>query len=129
MSSQTKFLESNKNSIEWRFVGPNLSNCFDSSVSNEKLESYSHDKYALMDVCQIRAVMDETIIIKITNLGELDFETDHPSVQGIEKDELRNFLLDSGIWDEMSEEFVKMQEACGEELENRLSGNSKGSRY
>lgn len=118
-SPHTKWLEENSKSIEWKLIGPNLKNQFDLNVSGEKLQEYADDAEALKRVCKVQAIMGDTPVLSIIELNKLQCETDHPYLNGILAEDLRNYLDDSGIWDQISADFRELQESCRLELVER----------
>jgi len=118
-STQLKWLNSNHGAIEWRLVGPNIRNRFDSNVTPERLEDYVRDRTALMQECSLQALMDETLILKVTDLSALTFETIHPNLVGIEVQDLQSFFSTHSILEKMTNDFKALQSACEQELKNR----------
>lgn len=125
-SPQRKWLEENRQSLEWRLVGPNLKNQYDLTVSDEKLEEYIENSSALTGICKVHACMGDTPVLMIIDLESLQFETDHPYINGLEIDELREHLEETGIWDQINDDFKAFREECRKELEERRSRESGG---
>ena len=121
-SPQKKWLDRVHPQVKWRIDGPNLKNPFDSSASDAKLEEYSRDRYSLMAACTAKAFMDETEILRINNLDELLFDSVHPNVVNIDRQELMEYLKVSGTWKYLNSELDKLQKACKSELEARQAG-------
>ena len=122
MSRERDWLEKMHTALKWSLVGPNIRNPFDSHVTPEKIEEYSNDRSALMEVCQAQAVMDDTSIIKITDLTNLKFETLHPNLMSLAVDDLNNYLTEKGIWNFIVQELKRMQKECQTELARRSAG-------
>ncbi|NMC61645.1 MAG: hypothetical protein GYA55_00605 [SAR324 cluster bacterium] len=113
------WLQKAQPNIRWRLVGPNIKNPFDSLATEQRLEEYVGDKFALMEVCQVLAIMDESTILKITDLDALQFTTEHPNLVSLSREDLEAFLKTSGVWDKLIAEFSALQKACSEELKTR----------
>lgn len=118
-SEQREWLTRVHDSLKWTVAGPNIKNPFDAESSDSALISYANDRSALMSVTVVKAIMDETEIIKITDLSALDFETVHPNLVSIERTELQGYLDEFGVWDTINEEIEKFQNACRDEVSNR----------
>ncbi|MCO6431959.1 MAG: hypothetical protein J5J00_13960 [Deltaproteobacteria bacterium] len=114
-----KWLSANNSSIKWRLLGPNIANPFDSQAADSRLEEFVADRSALMEVCSIQALMDETAIVKISDLISFRFETEHPNLMDLSPEELKRFLETSGVWENISKEFKALQESCRAELARR----------
>ena len=123
MSSQgvagVKWLAANNSAIKWRLIGPNISNPFDSQAADSRLDDYANDRSALMSVCSIQALMDETVLVKINDLISFDFDTEHPNLVDLTPEELKKFLESSGTWDTITNDFKKLQQSCRDELDRR----------
>lgn len=115
------WLEKNHSVIRWRVIGPNVRNPFDSASSDQKLETYASDRSTLMEACQVQAAMDDTILIKITDLSVFKFSTEHPYLVDLSREDLRRYLDKSGIAKMIQDELSKLQQACRDELKNRTS--------
>ena len=113
------WLEKSHPNIKWRLIGPNIRNPFDSLTTDLKLESYTSDRYALMEVCQVMAIMDESTILKITDLDSLQFLTEHPNLVSLQREDLDAYLKTSGVWDKISADFNELQKECRRELDAR----------
>jgi len=121
-SNQKKWLLKMHPAIVWRIDGPNVSNPFDSTSSDEKLEEYLSDRATLLSACKAKAYMDETEILRIINLAELKFETVHPNVVNIDELDLMEYLKEQGVWLFLSKEIDRVRELCREELGRRRGG-------
>jgi len=118
-SEQREWLTRVHETLKWTVAGPNIKNPFDAESSDEALISYVNDRSALMSVTVVKAIMDETEIIKITDLAALDFETVHPNLVNIERADLQGYLDEFGVWDIINNEIESFQQACREEVDNR----------
>ncbi len=123
-SQQREWLERNRESLKWRLTGPNFRNQFDSSVSEEKLEEYILDRQLLMENSALHCYLDESSIMKVTDLMFFDYETSHPNIIGLERDELRRYLEASGVWDKMLDDVDALQEDAKVVLAERRGGSS-----
>lgn len=126
MSQQRQWLNRVNPSITWRLVGPNLKNPFDSTVNESALEGFLSDNSLLMESCTVQAHMDDTEILRITDLTDLKFQTVHPNILDIEREELRLYLEEFGVWEFVNEEFKKLLAQVQDELDNRRGGGSGG---
>lgn len=120
-SPQKKWLDRVHSQVKWRIDGPNLRNPFDVSASDSKLQEYVLDRLSLMAACTAKAFMDETEIIRITDLDEMKFESVHPNVVNIERQELIDYLKASGTWKFLNTEIDKLQKSCQTEIDSRQS--------
>lgn len=123
-SQQLQWLVKNHPSIRWRLIGPNIKNPFDSTASDQKLEAYANDKSILMEACQVHGLMDDTLVLKITDLTILKFDTEHPNLNNLSGDDLDSYLKQAGVWKIIDQEFKKLQQSCEEELEVRKGGGA-----
>jgi len=121
-SDEHEWLDKMHSTIVWRLIGPNIKNPFDSNVTETKLEDYSTDRSTLMEVCEVQAYMDETVILKVLDLTDLTIETVHPNLVNLDRDSLSRYLKESGVWDFIEDEFKKLQEECRVEFEARKAG-------
>lgn len=112
----------NHENLEWRLVGPNFRNRFDSSVSEAKLEEYLRDRQLLWENCSAQCFLDDICILKVTDLMFFEYETNHPNLVGMEVDGIRSYLEGSGVWDEMREKLDQLMEQVEKELEARRNG-------
>lgn len=120
-SEQKKWLIRVHPSLKWKLDGPNVRNPFDANASVSKLEEYVMDRSALMSVCTAKAFMDETEILRITDLTDLKYETVHPNIINLERSALLEYLEQHGVWELISKEINKFQQQCQDELRARQS--------
>ncbi|MCB0319390.1 MAG: hypothetical protein KDD60_00610 [Bdellovibrionales bacterium] len=121
-TTQYKWLEKNHDNVEWRLVGPNFRNRFDSSVSESRLEEYVRDRELLWENCSAQCFLDDACIIRITDMTFFEYETNHPNLIGIEQEDVRRYLETQGVIEEMRKELDKMLDLCARELEARRNG-------
>lgn len=119
-----QWLEKVHSSVRWRLVTPNIHNPFDSASSNQKLEEYASDRTSLTAVCQVHADMDDTTILRITDFDLMQFDTEHPNLVGLTREDLQRYLQKSGVRDFVLKELAKFQQACKEEVKNRSKESS-----
>lgn len=117
------WLQKNHANIKWKLVGPNIQNPFDVAASTSRLQEYVHDLNALKENCSVQAYMDDTTIIKITDLSFFEFSSEHPNLNGLGREELQTFLESSGTWKTIQAELRKVQDNCRAEINSRESGN------
>jgi hypothetical protein len=117
--SAQDWLKTNQTVIKWRLIGPAINNPFDSQAANDRLEAYATDRSALMEVCSVQALMDDTVLLKISDLISMKFETEHPKLVELDRDTLKRYLESTGVWDDIGNQFKKFQSACKDELTNR----------
>ena len=109
--------------LRWRLIGPNIKNPFDSTASDQKLEGYVSDKSVLMEACQVHCLMDDTMVIKITDLTLMKYESEHPNLNNMTADDLDGYLKETGVWKTIDADFKKLQQACEDELAVRKGGS------
>ena len=118
-SPQKKWIDRIHTQLKWRVDGPNVSNPFDVSSSDSKLQEYVIDRLSLMAECTAKAFMDDTEIIRIEDLNNLRFQTEHPNLIDIPTCDLNDYLKSSGVWKVLIAKIDSLQQACGEELQRR----------
>lgn len=116
------WLQKNQANIKWKLVGPNIQNPFDVAASTERLQEYVYDINLLKENCSVQAYMDDTTIIKITDLNFFEFSSEHPNLNGLAREELQRFLESSGTWKIIQAEIRKVQDSCKAEIAARDSG-------
>jgi len=121
-SAGVQWIIKNQSVLRWKLIGPNIGNPFDSAASDDRLEEYVNDKSILMEACQVNALMDDTIVIKITDLTIMKFQTDHPNLQNLSQTDLEAAMKQAGVWSTIDAEFKKLQDACARELDQRKGG-------
>jgi hypothetical protein len=115
-SEQQKWLLRVHPNLKWRLDGPNVKNPFDTNATDSKLEEYIADRSLLMSVCSAKAFMDETEILKIVDLADMKFETVHPNLVNLDRDDLVDYLRSQGVWKLLEKEIERVQQQCREEL-------------
>ena len=121
-STQRDWLVKNHENLEWRLVGPNVRNRFDSNVSDDKLEEYVRDRELLWENCSAQCFLDDACIFKITDMTFFEYETSHPNLLGLEQEGLRRYLEEHGVWDEMRNKLDPLMDLCEKELNARRTG-------
>ncbi|MCB0333165.1 MAG: hypothetical protein KDD55_06670 [Bdellovibrionales bacterium] len=118
-SPQSAWLERVRETLKWRLIGPNFRNRFDSSVSDDKLNEYLDDRQLLLENCTLQCYLDDACVLKIKDLQFFNYESEHPNLVGIERDDLESFLKIEGILDQLEDDLDALQTKCQEELEER----------
>lgn len=119
ISAPLQWLQKNQANIKWKLVGPNIQNPFDMAASTEKLREYVMDRSLLLERCSVHAHMDETTIMRITDLNTFAFASEHPNLMGLSSEDLQRFLEASGTWKSLQEGVINIQKACEGEIKSR----------
>ena len=118
-SEERKWLERVGDNIKWRIDGPDIKNPFDASINEARLEDLISDKSMLLESCEAVAVMDETEILRITDLSSLRCKSEHPNLVNISPDQLDAYLKDKGVWNVIEDKLEEFRKECQFELEKR----------
>ncbi len=123
-SPQSQWLERVSTSLKWRLIGPNFRNRFDSAVSDDKLSDYLDDRHLLLENCTLQCYLDDACVIKISDLQFFNYESEHPNIVGIDREELESFLKIQGVLDQLEDDLDALQTQCQEELQERQGGGN-----
>ena len=105
--------------LRWRLIGPDFRNPFDAGSSDEKLQEYAGDRSALLSACRAQAYLDDSMVLQITDLSTLEFDSVHPNLVTLQRQDLESYLKTSGVWDHFIREFAKIRQACVDTINER----------
>ena len=123
-SAQGEWLERVKQSLRWKLVGPNFRNRFDSAVSDSNLENFLQDRQLLIENCTLQCYLDDACVLKVSDLQFFNYDTNHPNIVGIEREELEAFLKVEGVLTQLEDDLDELIRDCESELAERRGGGN-----
>ncbi len=106
--------------LEWRVVIPEFDNPFGVPMSDNVLIEFATKKEVLLKHIELKGNVDGEEIITIKNISkDVDVVTNHPAVIMMKKNDIKNYIKNSGLQKIVEENIASAQAKYIKELQRR----------